>query len=381
MLLRRNIIGKDKYMAVSNVIAQKIFPSFLCDFLAFLSCFFYISEYYEGQVYDYGVLKMEEIVFPNQIRMYRRLHGMSMQELADHLGISLSAISKIEKGYRRLSQEQLIQVAELIDCSMQDLYVNEQNSQQEVVQAWKREQERRNKINLNAGLKTLGAGLRHIRNDKNLTLMEVAENSDMTLSVYHRIEMGQREVSESEYSHIAKALSMSVEELKTQIKNLSEKGLLDDIIEHNDVRYKLLNNARYSSAYSSSQSENENITIPVYGISNESGDIVIDRTSNFKEVPCPVQLQNKPESYAVNLCTRRLGSLLPSRAILFVDTTEVVSAGDIALYYIDEKTAKLISVREDENGQLYGLRWNPDERTNFNNSDLTKIHKVVAINL
>ena len=236
MLLRRNIIGKDKYMAVSNVIAQKLFPSFLCDFLAFLSCFFYISEYYEEQVYDYGVLKMEEIVFPNQIRMYRRLHGMSMQELADHLGISLSAISKIEKGYRRLSQEQLIQVAELIDCSMQDLYVNEQNSQQEVVQAWKREQERRNKINLNAGLKTLGAGLRHIRNDKNLTLMEVAENSDMTLSVYHRIEMGQREVSESEYSHIAKALSMSVEELKTQIKNLSEKGLLDDIIEHNDVR-------------------------------------------------------------------------------------------------------------------------------------------------
>ena len=82
---------------------------------------------------------MEEIIFPNQIRMHRRLRGMSMQELADHLGVSLSAISKIEKGYRRLNQEQLIQVAELIDCSLQDLYVNEQNSQQDVVQAWKRE--------------------------------------------------------------------------------------------------------------------------------------------------------------------------------------------------------------------------------------------------
>ena len=66
---------------------------------------------------------MEEIIFPNQIRMHRRLRGMSMQELADHLGVSLSAISKIEKGYRRLNQEQLIQVAELIDCSLQDLYV------------------------------------------------------------------------------------------------------------------------------------------------------------------------------------------------------------------------------------------------------------------
>lgn len=27
---------------------------------------------------------MEEIIFPNQIRMYRRLRGRSMQELADH---------------------------------------------------------------------------------------------------------------------------------------------------------------------------------------------------------------------------------------------------------------------------------------------------------
>ena len=121
--------------------------------------------------------------------------------------------------------------------------------------------------------------------------------------------------------------------------------------------------------------------LPVYGASNAEGNIVIDRANAVKEVVCPIQLQNKPEAYAVNLCTRRLGSLLPSRAILFVDKTEVVSAGDIALYYISEIETKLISVREDENGQLYGLRWNPDERTNFSNSDLTKIHKIVAINL
>ena len=61
---------------------------------------------------------MEEIIFPNQIRMYRRLRGRSMQELADHLGVSLSAISKIEKGYRRIDQEQLVRVAELLDCPM-----------------------------------------------------------------------------------------------------------------------------------------------------------------------------------------------------------------------------------------------------------------------
>lgn len=81
---------------------------------------------------------MEEIVFPNQIRINRKMRGVSMQDLADRLGISLSAISKIEKGYRRLNQEQLILVAEVLDCSLQDLYVNEQNSQHDVVMAWKK---------------------------------------------------------------------------------------------------------------------------------------------------------------------------------------------------------------------------------------------------
>lgn len=322
---------------------------------------------------------MEEIIFPNQIRMHRRLRGMPMQELADHLGVSLSAISKIEKGYRRLNQDQLFQVAELLDCSLQDLYVNEQNSQQEVVLAWRREQERRNKINQTAGLKTLGAGLRHIRNEKGLTLMEVAESADMTLSVYHRIEMGQREVSEKEYRNLAKALSLTVEKLKAEIQKLESDGLLEEIIEHNDTRYKVLNNARYSNL--AAMQDSDPITLPVFGVSNTEGNIIIDKSSSFKEVACPASLLTKPEVYAVSLCTRRLGSLLSSRSVLFVDPNEVVSAGDIALYYINETEAKLLSIREDENGQLYGLRWNPDERVTLSNSDLPHLHKIVIINL
>lgn len=322
---------------------------------------------------------MEEIVFPNQIRMHRKLRGVPMQQLADYLGVSLSAVSKIEKGYRRLNQEQLIQVAELLDCSLQDLYVNEQNSKEEVVNAWKREQERRSKINLTSGLKTLGAGLRHIRNEKGLTLMEVSEHADMTLSVYHRIEMGQREVSDKEYKNIARALEISVESLKAQIRQLDEDGMLVEIIEHNDNRSKVLNNARYANL--GAVNEHEAVMVPVYGVSNANGNIIIDKSGSLKEVVCPFHLQNKRDIYAVNLCTRRLGSLISSRAVLFVDPSEVVSAGDIALYYVDETETALLSIREDENGQLYGLRWNPDERVVLTNSDLTKIHKVVVIYL
>ena len=228
---------------------------------------------------------MEEIIFPNQIRMYRRLRGRSMQELADHLNVSLSAISKIEKGYRRVDQEQLVRVAEFLDCPLQELFVNEQNSQQEIVQAWRREQERRNKINEKSGLKTLGAGLRQIRNEKNLTLIEVAESADMTLSVYHRIEMGQREVSDKEMKNIAKALKMPVDDLKKQIKDLSETGLLEEIIQRNDAKYKLLSTPRGAIASFSSAMTDQ---ISVYGVSGRDGNIFIDLEEETKKVPCPV---------------------------------------------------------------------------------------------
>ena len=326
---------------------------------------------------------MEEIIFPNQIRMFRRLRGRSMQELADHLGVSLSAISKIEKGSRRVDQEQLVRVAEFLDCPLQELFVNEQNSQQEIVQSWRREQERRNKINEKSGLKTLGAGLRQIRNEKNLTLIEVAESADMTLSVYHRIEMGQREVSDKEFKNIAKALEMTAEELKEEIKSLEDKGMLEEIIQRNDAKYKLLSTPRgaisaFTNAVNNSQ---DNIKISVYGTAGKDGNVIIDFDEETKKVQRPVKLFSKKDAYAVNLCTRRLGTLLPTRSILFVDPQDVVSVGDIALYFVDEKEAKILSIREDENGQLYGLRWNPDERIEIGNDDLSKIHKVVAIEL
>ena len=323
---------------------------------------------------------MEEIVFPNQIRIQRKMHGVSMQDLADKLSISLSAISKIEKGYRRLNQEQLLLVAEILDCSLQDLYVNEQNSQHEVVIAWKKEQERRQEINKSSGLKVLGAALRYIRNDKSLTLIEVAERADMTLSVYHRIEMGQREVSDKEYKNIAKALDMEVDNLKAEIKKLDEAGALEEIITHNDTKYKV-NNMTRMIAEQSSYIDIEALKVPVYGLSGTDGAIIIDRTNSSKEATKPANLFEKRDVYGVSLCTRRLGSILSKRAVMFVAPSEVASVGDIALYYKSEQEAFVVSVREDETGQLYGLMWNPEERIYFNNDDFNRIHKVVDIAL
>ncbi|MBO5441115.1 MAG: transcriptional regulator [Alphaproteobacteria bacterium] len=324
---------------------------------------------------------MEEIVFPNQIRINRKMRGVSMQDLADRLGISLSAISKIEKGYRRLNQEQLITVAEVLDCSLQDLYVNEQNSQHDVVMAWKKEQERRQEINKSSGLKVLGAALRYIRNEKSLTLIEVAENAEMTLSVYHRIEMGQREVSDKEYKNIAKALGLEVEDLKAEVKRLDEAGVLEEIIIHNDTKYKINNMNRMAIDHNNNLVDFDALKVPVFGVSGSEGSIIVDRSISGKEAIKPANLFDKHDVYGVSLCTRRLGSIISSRAIMFVAPSEVASVGDIALYYKTEQQAFVVSLREDETGQLYGLMWNPEERIYFNNDDFKKIHKVVDIAL
>ncbi|MGD9637435.1 MAG: helix-turn-helix domain-containing protein [Alphaproteobacteria bacterium] len=329
---------------------------------------------------------MEEIVFPNQIRMYRRIRGRTMQELADCLNVSLSAISKIEKGYRRLDQEQLMKVAEFLDCPLQDIFVNEESSQPDVVQAWRKEQERRCSINEKGGLKILGAGLRQIRNLKEMTLVDVAEKSNMTLSVYHRIEMGQREVTDEEFDNMAVALEMSVDELKREIKRLDESGVLKELIQRTDARYRPVSAPRGSYAELLAgrgflHTDKKEYLLKVYGKPIENGAILIDKEANIGEQKTLPELAKKAGAYCVNLCTRRLGNILPTRSILHVDPTQMVSLGDIALYYFEPNKAKVISVREETDGSLYGLLWNPDEKVIIDENKISSLHKVVMISL
>ena len=314
---------------------------------------------------------MEEIIFPNQIRTYRKQFGCTMQELADELGMSLSAISKIEKGYRRLDQSQLMHVANFLNCRLQDLFVNELNSQPEVVQAWRKEQERRSKINVTGGLKTMGAGFRQIRNEKNLTLIEVSENAGMTLSVYHRIEMGQREVSDKEFKAIAKALLTTPEKLRENIKNLESRGILNEIIQKNDAKYRLLATPKGSVAADISK-------LAVYGTRAEDGAILFDFANPIDKINRPSLLQGKVSAYAIRLGKNRLSSVLPESALLYIDPTMTAKDGDLAVYYTDSNKAVLVKLLA-KNKKLYGRRVNPDEQIEI--TEDAKLHKIVLISL
>lgn len=46
-------------------------------------------------------MAMEEICFPNNLRQIRMDANLKMTKVAEEMGLSLSAMSKFEKGYRR----------------------------------------------------------------------------------------------------------------------------------------------------------------------------------------------------------------------------------------------------------------------------------------
>ena len=140
-------------------------------------------------------MAQEEIIFPNNIRNIRLANGMKMTELARRAGLSLSAVSKIEKGVRRLNQKQLLNICNILGCKLSDIFIKESD---DVADQWQSEIKRRMSDNENSGLKVFGSGLRKIRQQTGKTIAQAAKDAGMTLSVYHKIEVGQREIYQNE---------------------------------------------------------------------------------------------------------------------------------------------------------------------------------------
>jgi transcriptional regulator with XRE-family HTH domain len=332
---------------------------------------------------------MEEIIFPNQIRMYRRVRNKSMQALADYLNISLSAVSKIEKGYRRVDKDQLAKVCAFLDCEPADVFVNEATTQPEVIEAWRMEQERRSKINERSGIKTIGAGFRYLRGQQGLTLADIAKAANLTLSVYHRVEMGQREVTEKEFVDISRALGFTPEELQVKVYDLDRTGALEEFIQPGDAKFRAITSASNSYAdlpigrigLKSKERSGNAIALNVYGYAGENGDVVIDKNKVSGTIMCPPNVSEPSQAYGVNLCSRRLGAFLPSRSILVADPAKKVVPGDIALLYTSENTAKFVSIREDEAGNFYGVQTNPEEKVAIDEGKYFALHKICSISI
>ena len=299
---------------------------------------------------------MEEIVFPNQLRMLRRVRGKRMVEIAELLGLTISAMSKIEKGYRRLNEEQIRKIAAFLDCPCESLFVTDTSSQPEVLKAWQDEQDRRHQMNIGGGLQVLGSGLRYIRGQKKMTLNNVARLAKLTLSVYHRIEMGQREVEEKTFANIARALGMNEEELQLKIYELDSSGALDEL-KRNTGKTGIglfkggYNDLPMSRLMMRTESARE-ITLPITGTINDKGEVLMHPEAPVGAVVCPSILSGETGLYAVrvdgDVCA------LPKGAILVIAPTMVLRAGDWAIDKSADPSVlvRLQSVLEGQNANV-----------------------------
>ncbi len=326
---------------------------------------------------------MEEIVFPNQIRMFRRVRGKPMKSLASILNLSLSAVSKIEKGYRRIDEDQLEKISQFLNCPKDAIFVSEKSSQPEVVKAWKREEERRKKINSGSGLKTLGAGLRYIRGGKGLTLQDVTKGAKLTLSVYHRIEMGQREVDEKVFKDIAHALGFSPEELQLKIYELDMSGALDELKKNEGKSGIFTSKGGYNdlpvSRFMMRSADAREIVVPIYGLPAENGRILVDKEQSVGSVLCPSTFSEHTDLYAVRLTSNSLGNIIPKRAVLIVAPHMIPQAGDIAVWPEENDRILVGHITTDKNAAVFFETQEPTSKKPVSKTDLKKMHRLLAI--
>ncbi|MBN1783465.1 MAG: helix-turn-helix transcriptional regulator [Alphaproteobacteria bacterium] len=337
---------------------------------------------------------MEDIVFPNKVRVMRRMRGYTMQELSDHLGLSLSLLSKMEKGFRRISPEQMSKVAEFLDCEFDDLYMNEGDEGSQLMDVWKEAIERRRKHNESNGLRVVGAGLRFIRMQYNITLGDFAKRSGITSSVYHRIEAGEREMYEVELAGLSKALGLMPEDLIQEIYNLHTAGVLEKFSENirvgrgkphvspNAASIAALSKTVYGEKiYKFSRQK----MVALLGEGKEDGKLHIDKEAEAL-VFAPFPVRKKKDVYAIKSHPKAVKHMLPEQAVYFVRSESDVRGGDLAIIYEkdfhahEKHDAELVSV-EEKDGKIIATSHTTGTTYDIASLDSGRIHRVVFIAL
>ena len=331
-------------------------------------------------------MAQEEIIFPNNIRNIRLANGMKMTELARQANLSLSAVSKIEKGVRRLNQKQLLNICNILGCKLSDIFIKESD---DVAAQWQNEIKRRLTDNEDNGLKIFGSGLRKIRQQTGKTIAQAASDAGMTLSVYHKIEVGQREIYENEIEPLAKSFGYTTNTLLDKIAALYKAGELTKQINKIQERVKSvlvpgnpMSGIDHSSLFGAKLYDSaRKKLVPVFGV--PSGKTIAFKKSDKTMVVAPIPLEGRQGIYAVRPNSKRLGGYIPEKSYVFADSETHASVGDLAVCIdadfnaLDSNevvNAQIVSVRSDSKGRIYGQISSPEEKVTGKT-----MHRVIMI--
>ncbi|MDR1697027.1 MAG: transcriptional regulator [Rickettsiales bacterium] len=333
----------------------------------------------------------EEIIFPNNIRKIRMSQGMKMTELAKRAGLSLSAMSKVETGVRRLNQKQMMTLCQILNAKLSALFIRDNDM---AADEWRADMNRRLAQNEGAGLKIFGAGVRQIRKAAGKTITNAARDAGMTLSVYHKIEVGQRDVYADEIDNLAKSFGLTRENLFKKIADMYKSGKLETPIKQIEAKVRSVidpSKSEYGDGgkgaifgadiYNSARKK----LVPVFV--TPQGDGAQFKKSDEKMMMAPMGLAGRRGVYAILPNTKRLGEMFPENCYMFADSEASASAGDLAVIVETpfDKIAPDVSVPayivildRDSHGNLIGVMQNPTEKIQIKSkSCLNKIVQVI----
>ena len=69
----------------------------------------------------------EDVIIGHNIRQRRLNGGMSQEKLAEHLGITFQQVQKYEKGTNRVGGSRMVQIAQALQCKVEDLFAGVAN--------------------------------------------------------------------------------------------------------------------------------------------------------------------------------------------------------------------------------------------------------------
>ena len=313
-----------------------------------------------------------------------------MTKLAKDANLSLSAMSKIEKGVRRLNQSQLLLLCDILSCKISDIFIKESD---DVASSWQTEMQKRLTANEGSGLKVFGAGIRYLRKAANITIADAAKRAKMTLSVYHKIEVGQRGIFEPEVEPLAKVFGLTGPEMFDKISKLYKSDKLGRFIQKIETKVKSVLTPSVSAAgvnlsgalyganiYDSVRRK----LVPVFAEPDDKGGLVFVKTDE-KMIAMPANLEGRDTVYAVRTDQKAMGKMWPARAHIFADSEAAPGEGDLAVYLADDfaamksgaKThARIVLVGCDAKGKLIG-RTTTEVLQIKNAAD--RLHKVLQI--
>ncbi|MGH7074166.1 MAG: helix-turn-helix domain-containing protein, partial [Stellaceae bacterium] len=274
----------------------------------------------------------------------------------------VSAVSKIENGERRLSNLQIANFAEVLGCAPERIPVITGRDKPVEVQRWQAAQQKAIQQSIDSGAAAIGYVLAQLRKKNGKTMQQMADVIGVTISVYHRIEMATRMIQEGEIRSLSTFYGMAesrliklFEQRTRENREQLQKGVPPEQLLPRMPRSLLKEDAKWGQLgalerYAMRRSlrvvptARRPAMLSVHGETRTVGDdgqraFVLDRDTAIDRIGADELIDPREDCFLVRNYSTRLGFLMRSGALAYVDPAATVTVGDIVFFVRRDKSA------------------------------------------